>query len=93
MASAVIHLAIAKELEKYLQVNNKKDYYLGSIAPDISKQIGEDRDISHFIINTKKDIPNITIFVNRYPNFQLKLYLCWYNQSKSYFVFHLLLFL
>ncbi len=71
MASAVIHLAIAKELEKYLQVNNKKDYYLGSIAPDISKQIGEDRDISHFIINTKKDIPNITIFVNRYPNFKL----------------------
>ena len=71
MASAVIHLAIAKELEKYLQVNNKKDYYLGSIAPNISKQIGEDRDISHFIINTKKDIPNITIFVNRYPNFKL----------------------
>lgn len=71
MASAVIHLAIAKELEKYLQVNNKKDYYLGSISPDISKQIGEDRDISHFIINTKKDIPNITIFVNRYPNFKL----------------------
>ena len=37
MASAVIHLAIAKELEKYLNIENKKDYYLGAIAPDLSK--------------------------------------------------------
>ena len=29
MASAVIHLAVAKELEKYLNIKNKKDYYLG----------------------------------------------------------------
>lgn len=70
MASAVIHLAIAKELEKYLNISNKRDYYLGSIAPDISKQIGADREISHFMINTPKDIPNITIFTNRYPNFK-----------------------
>ena len=41
MASAIIHLAVAKTLEKYLDIENKKDYYLGSIAPDISKQIGE----------------------------------------------------
>lgn len=40
MASSVIHLAIAKELEKYFNIKNKYDYYLGSIAPDLSKQIG-----------------------------------------------------
>ncbi len=71
MASAVIHLAVAKELEKHLQINDLRDYYLGSIAPDISKQIGEDRDKSHFIINTREDIPNIVLFTNRYPNFKL----------------------
>ena len=38
MASAVIHLAVAKELEKHLKIKDRKDYYLGSIAPDIAKQ-------------------------------------------------------
>ena len=50
MASAVIHLAVAKELEKSLNIKYKKDYYLGAIAPDLAKQIGETKDKSHFII-------------------------------------------
>lgn len=70
MASALIHLAIAKELENKLDIENKKDYYLGSIAPDIAKQIGEDRDISHFSKNMKDGIPNIDLFVKRYPTFK-----------------------
>ncbi len=70
MASSIIHLAIAKELKNNLKIEDEKDYYLGSIAPDISKQIGQDRSISHFIINTRKDIPNIDIFVKRYPTFK-----------------------
>ena len=80
MASAIIHLAVAKELKKHLSVTDEKDYYLGAIAPDISKQIGQDRDISHFIINTKPDIPNIDIFIDKYPNFK-------YNSfSLGYFI-------
>lgn len=80
MASAIINLAVAKELKKYLNVSDEKDYYLGAIAPDISKQIGQDRDISHFIINTKKDNPNINLFISRYPNFK-------YNSfSLGYFI-------
>ncbi len=80
MASAIIHLAIAKELKKKLDVKDEKDYYLGAIAPDISKQIGHDRNISHFIINTPKDIPNLTMFINKYPNFK-------YNSfSLGYFI-------
>ena len=70
MASAIIHLAIAKELKDKLDIDNLKDYYLGSIAPDISKQIGEDRDISHFSKNMKDGIPNIDLFVKRYPTFK-----------------------
>lgn len=70
MASAIIHLAIAKVLEDKLDIDNKKDFYLGSIAPDISKQIGQDRNISHFSHNTKDAIPNINLFIKRYPTFK-----------------------
>lgn len=68
MASAIIHLAIANEIKKNFKVDNEKDYLLGSIAPDISKQIGKNRDISHFITNTNE--PNINLFINKYPNFK-----------------------
>lgn len=69
MASAIIHLAIAKKLLNDLNVENRKDYYLGSIAPDISKQIGYSKVSTHFLIHTKPDVPNITMFLNKYPNF------------------------
>ncbi len=70
MASAIIHLAVAKTLEKYFNIENPRDYYLGSIAPDISKQIGENKQKSHFLINSRDDIPNIELFINKYPNFK-----------------------
>ena len=62
MASSVIHLAIAKELEKYFNIKNKYDYYLGSIAPDLSKQIGRTKKESHFLFDTREGVPNITTF-------------------------------
>ena len=61
MASALIHLAVAKNLLKDLKVENEKDYLLGSIAPDLAKQIGTSRIDSHFLIHTKEDVPNIII--------------------------------
>ena len=71
MASSIIHLAIAKEIaEKYNNIENKKDYYLGSIAPDISKQIGRKKEESHFSWNSPNDIPNIRLFKKRYPLFK-----------------------
>ena len=48
MASAVIHLCIAKEVNKYLNMN-LNELLLGSIAPDISKLIGESKEKSHFL--------------------------------------------
>lgn len=70
MASAIIHLAVAKTLEQYLKIENPRDYYLGSIAPDIAKQIGESKQRSHFLINSRDDIPNIELFTSKYPNFK-----------------------
>lgn len=66
MASAVIHLCIAKEVNKYLNMNLNK-LLLGSIAPDISKQVGETKEISHFLDHTNEDdIPNIDRFLAKY---------------------------
>lgn len=69
MASAIIHLAVAKVLEPYFDIKKKKDYYLGAIAPDMAKQIGQTKQKSHFLYNEKQDIPNIKIFTDKYPNF------------------------
>ena len=44
MASAIIHLCVAKEINKYLKMDENY-LLLGSIAPDISKQIGETKEI------------------------------------------------
>lgn len=70
MASALIHIAVAKELEKSLKIKRKKDYYLGSIAPDISKQIGKTKFESHFLKNSyKNNVPNIDLFIKKYHDF------------------------
>lgn len=69
MASSVIHLAVAKELEKYLNVKNSYDYYLGAIAPDLSKQIGRTKKLSHFLFDTREDVPNMDKFTEKYKYF------------------------
>ena len=68
MASAVIHLCIANEVNKYLKWDNDL-ILLGSIAPDISKQIGQPKEISHFLDHTNEDdIPNLERFLKKYRN-------------------------
>ena len=70
MASTIIHLAIAKKVLEKIKVENEKEYYLGAIAPDLSKQIGASRNESHFVINTINSAPNLKIFIKRYPTFK-----------------------
>lgn len=70
MSSIMIHLAIAKKVKEHFDIRKEKDYYLGAIAPDISRQIGESKEKSHFLINTIDNIPNITLFIKRYPTFK-----------------------
>lgn len=66
MASAIIHLCVAKEVNKYLKMN-EDDLLLGAIAPDISKQIGQTKEISHFLdYSNEDDIPNIDRFLTKY---------------------------
>lgn len=67
MASALIHIAVAKEINKELHMN-EKELFLGTIAPDISKQIGESKVKSHFLPNENTDLPNFEKFLNKYKD-------------------------
>lgn len=78
MASALIHLAIAELLEKDLSISDRKDYLLGSIAPDIAKQINESKIKSHFLYNTEDGIPNIKMFKEKYKDFKSNSFLLGY---------------
>lgn len=66
MASSVIHMCVAKEINKELKIKDENMLLLGAIAPDISKHVGLDRDISHFC--TEPDKVNIDLFLNKYKN-------------------------
>ena len=65
MASSVIHMAVANEINKTLKRNNGR-LLIGSIAPDISKLIGETKLKSHFLDNVDVDLPNIDRFLDKY---------------------------
>lgn len=64
MASSIIHMAIASELNKKLNKDNKS-ILIGSIAPDISKQINNTKSLSHFITDNT-EIPDLNKFLSIY---------------------------
>ena len=67
MASAMIHIAVASEVNK----KYKRDYsklLIGTIAPDISKLINKDKLESHFQDNIEDNIPNLNKFLDKYKN-------------------------
>lgn len=64
MASSMIHIAVANEINKILNRNNKK-LLIGSIAPDIAKLIGMNKKDSHF--QDKDDtLPCLDEFLKKY---------------------------
>lgn len=67
MASAIIHMAVAHEINKVIKHDNDK-LLIGSIAPDISKQIGESKVKSHFLDNNDTNIPNMDKFLKKYKD-------------------------
>ncbi|MCH5166842.1 MAG: hypothetical protein J1F35_03020 [Erysipelotrichales bacterium] len=67
MASSIIHIAVANEINKELN-KDKSKILIGTIAPDISKHIGEPKVGSHFLIDPESGIPNIQKFLDKYKN-------------------------
>ena len=64
MASSMIHIAVANEINKKLN-RDKSKLLIGTIAPDISKLIGETKVKSHFQ-DRNDNIPNLDKFLNKY---------------------------
>lgn len=72
MASAIIHLAVANEINKELN-KDYKAFMIGSIAPDIWKQVGEKSKVkSHFKDYEDAEIPNLDKFLDKYKVFMKK---------------------
>lgn len=68
MASAVIHMAVANEVNKYLKRDENK-LLIGSIAPDIAKLIKEPKTKGHFLIPDEYyDIPDMNKFLAKYKD-------------------------
>ena len=68
MASTVIHMVVANELNKKLD-RNYDSLLIGSIAPDISKHVGESKLYSHFLDSESNDVPNIDRFLLKYKKY------------------------
>ena len=68
MASSAIHICIANEINKTINRDSKK-LLIGTIAPDISKLLGETKFYSHFLDNVNNNIPNINKFLDKYGNY------------------------
>ena len=66
MASSIIHMAVAKEMNKKLKKDESK-LLLGSIAPDLSKLIGETKKYSHFLDDNNK--VDLNKFLAKYKNY------------------------
>ena len=65
MASSVIHICVANEINKVLKRDDRK-LLIGTIAPDISKLIGESKYYSHFLDDIDNNIPTLEKFLNKY---------------------------
>ena len=66
MASTMIHLCVAQEINKKIG-HNRKELLLGSIAPDINQLLGFKREVSHFEDNDYYS-PNLSNFLDKYGN-------------------------
>src|SRR5574344_1473491 len=65
MASTIVHMAVAREVMKRINVGDGKSFLLGSIAPDVAKKIGEQKAYTHFM-NMGSDLPNLDLFLDKY---------------------------
>ena len=69
MASSIIHICIAKEVNKEIKRDPSR-LYIGTISPDISKFIGDSKRKSHFVsdLEENNNIPDLNKFLIRYKD-------------------------
>jgi len=67
MASSMIHIVVANEINKTIK-RDRKSLLIGTIAPDIAKHIGRTKLESHFLDDVKNDVPNLKKFLDKYKD-------------------------
>ena len=65
MASFMVHIAVASEINKQLRRDRSK-LLIGTIAPDISKILGDDKKYTHFLSPSNLNVPSLDKFLNLY---------------------------
>lgn len=68
MASSVIHMVVANEVNKKLNRDASK-LLIGTIAPDIAKLVGDTKVKSHFSSEERDNIPALTKFLEKYEKY------------------------
>lgn len=76
MASIMIHICIAKKVNEYLKMPDKM-LFLGTLAPDLSKELKDSREKSHFY---EDNSINLEKFIKKYR------YKLWDPYVMGYFV-------
>lgn len=76
MASIMIHICVAKKVNEYLKMPEKM-LFLGTLAPDLSKELKASREKSHFYNESSVDLEK---FVEKYR------YKLWDPYVMGYFV-------
>ena len=66
MASSLIHICIANEINKILKKDSRR-LLIGTIAPDIAKQIGMPKEQSHFQ-DYDNNMPVLERFLDKYKD-------------------------
>ena len=69
MASAIIHLCVAKKINDYLKMDERY-FSIGAIAPDIAKIVGETKNRSHFMDEgvSESNLPHFEKFILKYKD-------------------------
>ncbi|MBR1417058.1 MAG: zinc dependent phospholipase C family protein [Bacilli bacterium] len=69
MASAIIHLCVAKKVNSYLQMD-ERHFSLGAIAPDMAKIVGMSKNKSHFLNDEENEDtpPHYERFISKYKD-------------------------
>ncbi len=68
MASSIIHIAVASEVNKTINRDENK-LFIGAISPDLAKLVGDKKEKSHFIVKQFSDIPDISLFLKKYKRY------------------------
>ena len=65
MASALIHIAVAKKINEVLKFKDETKLFVGTVAPDLGKLHGDTKEAGHFETDNTY-LPNLNKYLSKY---------------------------